>query len=496
MRRPNILFIMSDQEQTWDLLPQGLTRPGLDSLLERGTGFLRHHVVAVPCGPSRSVIYTGQHTARTGLHTNPSRQSGAAMSSSVPTIGGLLREHGYYTAYKGKWHLSNVEPPVPFRASAEDALQEYGFAEFNQDGDPVGLAWDGFRNDPAVASDAARWLHGHGGKPTDQPWFLAVNFVNPHDVMFFDPTGRMNTTGRSPVRRRPAPVGELYEREWDVPLPVSLAEDRSNKPGAQAALGAFVSAVLGEIPLDDEEAWRSLRSYYYNCLRDLDRHVRVVLQALADSGHADDTIVVYTSDHGEAAGAHGYREKPTSVYREVLNVPLVLTHPDASGGQVTSGLSSSVDLVPTVLRLAGLSESTLAERHPQLRGVDLSELVAAPSSATRRDTDGVLVSMSRPPMTVPDQGAATQPATTRTCLQGLLDGRWKLSRYFAAGQEQAIDVDRLDADADLELYDTVTDPHEITNLAYEPEHREVRDRLARQLIAAVEREVGASCLAG
>jgi arylsulfatase len=299
---------MSDQEQAWDLLPPGLTRPGLDSLLETGTGFARHHVVAVPCGPSRSVIYTGQHTARTGLHTNPSRQSGASMSSQVPTLGGMLREHGYYTAYKGKWHLSNIEPPVPFRGSAVDALEEFGFSEFNPDGDPVGLAWDGFRNDPAVASDAARWLHGHGAKPSEEPWFLAVNFVNPHDVMFFDPTGRMNRTGSSPVPRRPAPVSPLYERDWDVPLPRSHREDRSLKPAAQAALGAFVNAVLGEIAPDDETAWRALRSYYYNCLRDLDQQVSVVLRALADSGHTDDTVVVYTSDHGEAAGAHGYRE--------------------------------------------------------------------------------------------------------------------------------------------------------------------------------------------
>jgi arylsulfatase len=492
MRRPNILFIMSDQEQIWNLLPEGLTRAGLDSLLARGTAFTRHHVVAVPCGPSRSVIYTGQHTAHTGLHTNPSRQSGAAMSSSVPTIGGMLRDHGYYTAYKGKWHLSNVEEPVPFRSSTEDALQDFGFAEFNPDGDPVGLAWDGYRNDPAVASDAASWLHGHGGKPTDQPWFLAVNFVNPHDVMFFDPTGRMNATGRSPVRRRPAPVGEVYEREWDVGLPDSLREDRSLKPGAQAALGAFVSAVLGEIPLDDDEAWRSLRSYYYNCLRDLDRHVAVVLKALADSGHQDDTVVVYTSDHGEAAGAHGYREKPTSMYREVLNVPLVVTHPDVAGGQVTEALSSSVDLAPTVLALAGVSGTTLGERHHQLRGVDLSEVLAAPSRPTRRDADGILVSMSRPPMAAPgtDAGASTR----RTNLQGLYDGRWKLSRYFEAGRELVVDAERLDEDADLELYDTESDPHEMANLAYDAEHRAVRDRLGRHLAGALEREVGTACL--
>lgn len=498
MRRPNILFIMSDQEQTWSLLPQELGRPGFDRLMRRGTGFSRHHVVAVPCGPSRSVIYTGQHTAHTGLHTNPNRASGAAMSSDVPTIGSMLREHGYYTAYKGKWHLSSIEPPVPFRANAGHALEEFGFSEFNPGGDPVGLVWDGYKNDPAVASDAARWLLGHGGKPADRPWFLAVNFVNPHDVMFFDPTGAMNTTGTSPVPRRPAPMAPVYERAWDVALPASLREDRTRKPAAQAAFGAFVNAVLGEIPREDEHAWRALRSYYYNCLRDLDQHVETVLRALTDAGHADDTVVVYTSDHGEAAGAHGFREKPMSLYREVVNVPLIISHPDVPSGGLSGSLSSSLDIVPTLLGLAGVPQQLRAERYPQLRGVDLSTVVAEPSRSTARDEVGVLVSMSRPPMAVPASRPGVAPATSRTCLQGLYDGRWKFARYFALADTHPTrragagrPGDDLESHSDLEMYDTHVDEHEMQNLAYHSDYRPVRDRLAAQLARAVELEIEA-----
>lgn len=108
---PNVL-IMSDQEQHWSHLPAELHRPGTDWLLGRGMAFEQHHAVTVPCGPSRSTIYTGQHTQHTKVLTNPSCHGSAGMASSVPTLGTMLRAAGYYTAYKGKWHVSVIEPPT------------------------------------------------------------------------------------------------------------------------------------------------------------------------------------------------------------------------------------------------------------------------------------------------------------------------------------------------------------------------------------------------
>jgi arylsulfatase A-like enzyme len=470
-KRKNILLILSDQEQHWDILPSALRRNGLELLRELGLGFQNHHVVTMPCGPSRSTIYSGLHTKFTGLHSNPSRARGSGMSTDVPTVGSMLGEHGYYTAYKGKWHVSVIDAPTPFAANTVGALRDYGFAEYTAEGDPVGISWDGFRRDPAVASDAANWLLGlTGGKPSDQPWFLAVNFVNPHDVMFFDATGRMNRDGTSPVPRLPAPRAKQYEDYWDVDLPLSFDDDLATKPPAQSQIASFVESVLGEIPHEDYVAWKALRSYYFNCLQDLDTNVSTVLAALQESGHLSDTVVVYTSDHGEAAGAHGLREKPVSVYREVVNVPLVVVHPDLPGGVETAALSSAIDLVPTLLSLADINAG---EHYPGLSGVDLTPAIESVSGRTERDRRGILFSSKR---------ASTQDGHSRSYMRGYFDGRWKLGRYFSAEDERsASQPERLLHDNDLELYDTLSDPNEVRNLAHEPEHRKTLFALAAKL---------------
>ena len=490
-RPPNVLLIMSDQEQHWSSLPSAMSRPGLDWLLTRGTGFTRHHVVTLPCGPSRSVIYTGQHTPHTKVLGNPNRARGIGLSPTLPTLGSMLREQGYYTAYKGKWHVSVIDPPTRFSGTTAGALEEFCFAEYTADGDPVGIPWDGYRQDPAVASDAANWLLGRGGhKPDDQPWFLAVNFVNPHDIMFFDATGRMNRTASSamPAPRLPAPYAPLYQREWDVELPGSFHEDLSGKPAAQAHLARSIAALLGDMPREDEASWRAFRDYYYNCLIDLDQHVSTVLRALVAADHDRDTVVIYTTDHGEAAGAHGLREKPTSVYRELVNVPLVVVHPDVAGGATTSALSSSVDLAPSILSMIGMDTAERADRYPALRGHDLGPVVADPAAAGTREETGVLFCMSRiPSRPTPDREEDEQ----RMFLRGIFDGRWKFARYFAPeDHHRAVDWDDLAGRNDLELYDTTADPDEVNNLAADPAHHDVITRLAGQLTALIDAEVG------
>ncbi len=198
----NILLICTDQERSWVDLPSALPLPAHERLLTEGIGFENYHVNVSPCGPSRSVIYTGQHTQHTGLYVNPNTPPQPELSADFPTIGDMLREQGYYTAYKGKWHLSNINEGRDFRGTptglypnASEVLEPYGFSDYNFDGERVGLAWEGFMEDGPIAADAARFLFDlAAGKIEDKPWFLAVNFVNPHDVMFFDATGHQYET--------------------------------------------------------------------------------------------------------------------------------------------------------------------------------------------------------------------------------------------------------------------------------------------------------------
>ncbi len=212
-----------------------------EQLLAEGTGFEKYHVNVSPCGPSRSVIYTGQHTQHTGIYVNPNTPPRPELSPEIPTIGHMLRDQGYYTAYKGKWHLSNINEGKVFRGTAggiypnaTDILEPYGFSNYNFDGEKVGLTWEGFMEDGPIAADAARFLFDlAAGRITDQPWFLAVNFVNPHDVMFFDATGRQPDTRLhrdliAPLL--PEPATEMYRHEWDFPLPESFYHDDHGKP--------------------------------------------------------------------------------------------------------------------------------------------------------------------------------------------------------------------------------------------------------------------------
>lgn len=512
-RPPNILLILSDQEQHWRNLPRTLVRPGLDWLRESGIGFLNHHVTTVPCGPSRSTIYAGQHTQHTGVLLNPRHDRNMDLPLSMATLGSMLRENGYYTAYKGKWHISAIPQPRPFAQTTADVLEPYGFSEFNLGGDPVGTAWDGFRGDPATASDVANWLLGYSGaKPSDAPWFLAVNFVNPHDVMFFD-TGRSAGTGKGASGlqsgRLPAPRGPVYERAWDEPLPRSFFETpRERQPEVHVSAFQRIQRLLGEISNDDLGAWVLLRDYYWNCLRDLDSHVLTVLDALRAAHHDHDTIVIYSTDHGEFAGAHGFREKFTSCYREVMNVPLVVRHPDCLRGTETSALSSAVDLVPTILSFAGLDRGDWMARYPGLTGCDLSDIVGGTENRSERDDRGILLNIStlldfdRFRFEMDSSGNVREYAVTgdargapapqgRVLMRGLVLDRWKFARYFAVGDHGAVTGwSALSKKFDLELYDLMEDADELSNLAYRPEYKDTVVELSRELDVAISAEIG------
>lgn len=124
-------------------------------------------------------------------------------------------------------------------------------------------------------------------------------------------------------------------------------------------------------PVADDRHWYDGLNFYLNAVRDVDRSVEFVLDALEASGQADRTAVVLTSDHGEMAGSHGLRQKGNLVYDENFHVPFVFAHPDLAGGARTQALASSVDIAPTLLEIAGLDAAAAATRHPALKGHSL-----------------------------------------------------------------------------------------------------------------------------
>ncbi|MBD9413962.1 sulfatase-like hydrolase/transferase [Pseudomonas sp. PDM16] len=520
-RKPNILLIVTDQQRAHHDLPSAVPLPGHERLLQRAASLGNFHVNTTPCSPSRSVLFTGQHTQKTLITANVGLPPFRELSPQIPTLGHMLREQGYLTAYKGKWHLSHIEQSSNLTYGvvqpSTDALLPYGFADYNLNGDPHGSLMTGFIYDKVTASDSVAWLQQH--RSDEQPWFLAVNFVNPHDIMFYSSgikqeQSRLRRNFLGPIS--PGPSTGLYEKHWDLPLPKSFyAEDLSRKPWAQRADVELCNNVYGRLDPKDEQAWQGLQSYYLNCVRDVDQSIEQVLQALESSGLADDTIVILTADHGEMAGAHQLRQKGPHMYKENTRVNFIVRHPDIQQGFTSEALGSTVDIVPTVLELAGLDAVGQAERYPQLAGVSLAESIGGASKRSVRDERGHLydygvVMYLDPEFTeavMRDHDQVTPWAIiqeslaqmqlgpsmkNRALFRGIHDGRYKFARYFAANDHHIpASFEDLLARNDLELYDAENDPDELHNLAADPQaQRALIERLNGRLTELLALEVG------
>ncbi len=501
MNRPNILLITSDEERFKLPEPDGFALPARERLRNRGVDFRNYYAASAQCSSSRSVIYTGRHMPVTEIFDNDNMPYIRPLDPALGTVGTMLRQAGYYCSYQGKWHLSKLYKDPSDPASTTDALEPYGFSEWNDWGDIDGGAWAGLQIDPVIAGQAVKWLRNRAPVVAkDQPWFLAVNFVNPHDIMSYDYGGRRTVApppnlAEAMVVKPPADL-PLYAKQWDVELPTSVGDDLSGAAPAVREYAAAMQTMFGPVP--QEDAWRSGMNFYLNCTRDVDRSIDVVLDALEASGQADNTVVIFTSDHGELAGSHGLRQKGNLVYDENFHVPLVVCHPDFAGG-TTDALASAVDLAPTLLEIAGMHD--WAERFPQLPGRSLlpalrgepvrDAMLTAVEIVTTLD-DGFWRALGAPdgPARV-QQGSLRPDWRKRGFLRGYTDERYTFGRYFSPLEpNRPRSVERLFADNDVVLYDRQHDPYEQVNLAADPSQRELVAALSARLEALIDAEIG------
>jgi arylsulfatase len=504
-KRPNILLIVTDEERLSVPRPQGFSLPARERLAARGTTFERYYTASAMCSSARSVIYTGQHLPLTEIYDNDNMPYIRPLNPELGTLGTMLRSAGYHCTYQGKWHLSNAYLTPESPGPSTDALEPYGFSEFNDWGDIDGGAWAGLKLDPVIAGQAVRWLRDRAPVVTaaDQPWFMAVNFVNPHDIMSFDYGGRPQVRlpfglAHAVVTRAAANI-PVYQRRWDFELPASLRDDLSGAAPAVAEYARMLETVFG--PVADDQHWYDGLNFYLNAMRDVDRAVDVVLDALEASGQADRTVVVFTSDHGEMAGSHGLRQKGNLVYDENFHVPLIIAHPDVPGGARIGALASAVDLAPTLLQFAGLDAAETATRHPALKGRSL-----VPALHGRSVRNGVLTAVES--ITTLDasfwfefadpdapkriaSGALRPDWDKRGFLRGYTDERHTFGRYFSPLRpNRPADTDALLADNDVVLYDREQDPDELRNLAADPAHRALVDRYRGLLEELIDAEIG------
>jgi arylsulfatase len=343
-----------------------------------------------------------------------------------------------------------------------------------------------------------------------------MSFLNPHDIMFAD----ANPPGRPPVQKpaikgilTPPPASAIYERQWDFPLPPSLGES-FQAPGMPSALWEYNkgwSGVFGSIPTDRKDMWRTYYNYYLNCIRDNDRRLQILLDALNDLDLWKDTVVVFTADHGEMGGAHGgLRGKGPMCYEANAHVPLIIAHPDGKAGKNCDALTSHIDLLPTFVGLTGLPAARRPAAVKDLPGRDFSALVADPEKVDLHalrpgalfnyvglstvDGDYFVFAFARLAQGKRAPAVTDIKLDKRGFLAFVFDGRYKFARFYAPNDfNTPKTLEQLFKHNDVQVFDLKTDPDEMRNLALDRgKNQDTILRLNGLLNELMAREVGAN----
>jgi arylsulfatase A-like enzyme len=485
-RPPNILLVVSDQERQRSWLPPAVRLPWRERLIAEGLEFTNYWTHSSPCSPSRASLITGQYVPQHRVTDNVIMPEHRELDPSTPTVGSIVAEAGYRSSYIGKWHLSQAASPD---------MAAYGYADWEgNDRHFMGWAGTGVHFDPLIASNAAAWLQANAA--SRQPWFLTVALVNPHDVMWYPVDQpayqRQHPDDVAGIRRilefakwkddETLPVFDQPYGEFFSELPDNFDDDLHTKPEAQRQWRWDQQHGLwGYIDPDDKGAWLRHLDYYVALHRLADDSLGTVLAALDESGTSPETVVIFTSDHGDMCGSHGLRSKGPFVYDEIMRVPLYVRVPGVTApGTSTAALGTHVDLAATIVSLAGVDPSD----HPSLRGEDLGPVLADTSARVR---DHVLFSM--------DSAHTNRINRTRYAVRGFFDGRTKYARYYGVGGgipstglggqpagTKLFDVDAAFDDQDHEWYDQSEDPGELVNLAVDRSRRHgLRDNYQRLL---------------
>jgi arylsulfatase A-like enzyme len=378
-KRPNILVIMVDQlrfPQWFGPTGAGVgLPPNLARLRTGGVSFARHYTASNDCTPSRAAMLTGLYTHQTGCMIT----GGSTLDPGFPTWGTMLREHGYHTRWLGKWHLTHRDNHWT-ADKGERALERYGFAGGVYPS-PDGGPGQGWHVDPDIASTFADWFGQEGGS---EPWCTTVSFVNPHDIAWW-----YLWSNRVPAERDARPSVHRLPPNFETP---ELLAER-HKPLLQRTFQETEAASFGAVPFTGPEfapIWLSFLDLYMKLQREVDRHIGLVIKTLESQPEvAANTVIVFSSDHGEYGASHGLRGKGASAYEEAIRVPLIVKDPrgvlTTAPAQDRTQLTSSVDLAPLLLTIGMGSDQWRREEHySHLAGrLDLARILADPEAPGR-----------------------------------------------------------------------------------------------------------------
>ncbi len=427
MTQPNILFLQVDQMFATALSAYGnrfSMTPNLDKLFARGVTFENTYCSYPICAPSRFSTMTGQLASRIGAYDNA-----AEMQASVPTFVHYLRAAGYQTCLSGKMHFVGPDQLHGFEERLTAELYPTDFA-WNKIGttfapeqvsDARGVTHAGttrdtvqIAHDELVAFRARRKIYDLAKRQDDRPFLLCVSFTHPHE----------------PFLCRKADW-DLYE-DVEIPPPsVARIPDNELDP-----LSRRVGEMWNLLQDFDPEAIATARRAYFGSISFVDRLIGDVLSALADCDFDQNTVVVFTSDHGEMLGERGLWFKKV-FYEASVRVPLVMCMPGSLSAKRVDVPVSLVDLMPTLIALAyDGDEVDLVE---QLEGESLLPIAAG----AQRQADVVAELMS--------EGLADPVVMIR-----------RKAYKFIGGPDHP-----------SQLFDLESDPCELRDLAGDPGHADV-----------------------
>lgn len=472
-KKPNFLIITTDEQRFPPCYESEATKKyrlenakAQGRIAQHGMSFNRHYTASTACAPSRTTIYTGQYPSLHGVSQTP----GIGKSSydqnmfwlepnTVPTLGNWFQAAGYQTHWRGKWHISFEDIDIPGTQTSlfsNDAngepyperialyreanrLKNFGF-----DGwigpEPHGSAQNNTatNRDPGFARQTVALLEqldqAFCNDPDGQDPFLVVcSFVNPHDIVLYPAPWFPNFQAA-------VDNGELPE----IPPAPTQAESLQTKPRCQQDyIYKYPRMLLPQPPSE------RLRRFYYYLMAEVDGWIDDVYGCLERCSFFDNTIVLFTSDHGEMLGAHGgMHQKWYNAYEEILRVPFTVSNPSLfPQPQVCDSLTSHIDILPTLLGLAGADVNALSNKlkqgfsevHPFV-GRDLSAALLNQN----QPNDGVVYFMTDDnvengdqmfnPLTGRPYTSIVQPNHLETVVARLeVDGAsqlWKFTHYF------------------------------------------------------------------
>ncbi|SEK46470.1 Arylsulfatase A [Roseovarius nanhaiticus] len=492
MTARNILFIMCDQLR-WDYLDctghPSIRTPNIDALAARGLRFDRAYVQSPICGPSRMSFYTGRYVRSHGSTWNM-----VPLKLGERSLGEYLRPLGLRTVLCGKTHMTadteGMERLGVSKSSEIGALvAECGFEVWDRlDGvHPTGgkqpshyndyLAAQGYDGENPwqdwanSAEDAdgtilSGWLMQNARRPArvraeesethyttaraiefldqagDDPWCLHLSYIKPHWPYI-----------------APAPYHEIYG-EADVPPAIRAESERADPHPLLAAYQAHRTSKC----MSRDEVRRAVIPAYMGLITQIDDQIGVLMRHLEEAGRLDDTLIVFTSDHGDYLGDHWLGEKEL-FHEQSVRIPLIVVDPDpraeATRGQINSDLIEAIDLVPTFIEAAGG-----AVPDHILEGHSLLPLIHGAGNWPRE------VAVSEYDFAFREARVLLGSAVRDSRAVMLFDGRWKM--VHVTGHRPM-------------LFDLESDPQEFTDLGADPAHAATRDRLSAALLRWTER---------